>query len=132
MSDISTFLELELLDHVLRPAAYSAPASVFAHLYTSATTDAGGGTEVTGGAYGAIVIVFATNAAGSPGLISNTSDVDFVTATANWGTVSHMAIEDAAATSANFLFHGDLVASKVVNSGDTFKFLVGDIDVSLD
>lgn len=130
MTAISDFLENELLDHVLRNLSYTAPATVYAHLYTSATADAGTGTEVSGGAYAATAITFGTNAAS--GSISSTADCTFPTATASWGTVGWATIEDAAATTANWLFHGALAASKVVNNGDTFKFNSGDITVTLD
>ena len=47
----SDYLENEILDHVLGGADYSRPATVYIALYTAAPTDAGGGTEVTGGSY---------------------------------------------------------------------------------
>lgn len=128
------YLEGEIMDHVFRNTAiFAAPANVYVALYTTATTDAGGGTEVSGGAYARVGVGTTSGwsgAAGS-GATDNVADVNFGTATANWGTVSHVAIRDAL-TLGNLLFHGALSASKVVNNGDSFKFAIGALDVSLD
>ena len=129
----SDFLELELLDHVLGNAAYSAPATVYIALFTAAPTDAGGGTEVTGGSYERFAVTNnATNwPAAAAGAKSNGTAFTFVTATANWGTVVAFGIFDAL-TVGNLLYWGDLTVNKAVNSGDTASFAVGDIDVTED
>ena len=129
----SDFLELELLDHVLGAAAYTAPVTVYIALFTAAPSDAGGGTEVTGGSYERLAVTNnATNwPAASAGAKSNGTEFTFVTATANWGTVVAFGIFDAA-TLGNLLYWADLTTSKAVNSGDTAKFAVGDIDITED
>lgn len=126
------FLEDELLDHVLGNAAYTAPGTVWVALYTTAPTDAGGGTECTGGDYAreAIVNNAANWPAASAGAKANGSVVDFGTASASWGTVVAFAILDAD-TAGNFLCWGDLATSKHVDNGDAAQFAVGDIDVTL-
>lgn len=48
-----------------------------------------------------------------------------------WGTVVAFAILDAA-TAGNFLYWGDLTASKSIDAGDTAKFAVGELDVTED
>lgn len=134
MAAFSDYLENELLDHVLANGAFTAPTSIWIALYTAAPSDSGGGTEVTGGAYARVEIAGATGRAFSvaaAGTTDNDQDWDWVTATANWGTVSHTSVMDAV-TAGNFLFHGALAASKVVDNGDTFKFLIGDFDITLD
>lgn len=128
MTAFTDFLENELLDHVLRNNAYTAPTTIYVGLYTTATSDAGGGTEVTGGAYARQTMAFDIAAAGAT---QNTADVTFPTATASWGTVTHAALLDAV-TAGNMLFHGILTASKTVAIDDTFKFNLGDFDVALD
>jgi hypothetical protein len=129
----SDYLELELLDHVLGNAAYSAPSTVYVALYTVAPTDAGGGTEVTGGSYARKAVTNnATNwPAAAAGAKSNGTAITFVTATASWGTVVAFAILDAA-TNGNFLYWGDLTTPKTIGSGDTASFAVGDLDVTED
>ena len=129
----SDFLELELLDHVLGNAAYTAPATVYLALYTVAPTDAGGGTEVTGGSYARKDVTNnVTNwPAAAAGAKSNGTEITFVTATADWGTVVAFAIFDAI-TAGNMLYWADLTQSKLISNGDTAKFAVGDIDITED
>ena len=129
----SDFLELELLDHMLGNAAYSAPATVYIALYTAAPTDAGGGTEVTGGSY---VRKSVTNndtnwPAAAAGAKANGTEITFVEATASWGTVVAFGIFDAA-TAGNLLYWATLTVNKTIDSGDTAKFAVGDLDVTED
>lgn len=126
------YLETEIIDHVFRNTAiFSAPANVYVALYTSATSDAGGGTEVSGGSYARVAVSTSSGWTGTGGATDNAADVDFGTATANWGTVTHVGVRDAS-SGGNLLFHGALTASKTVNSGDSFKFVAGDLDISLD
>ena len=127
MAEISNFLENELIDHILRNAAYTSPTTVYVALYTSNPTDADSGTEVATGSYARQSVAFS---APSNGATSNSSDITFPTATANWGTITHAAIHDAS-TSGNMLFHSALTASKTVNDGDTFKINATDLDVDL-
>ena len=129
----SDYLENKLLDHVLGGADYTRPATVYVALYTVAPTDAGGGTEVSGGAYARVTVTNnATNfPAASGGAKSNGTEIIFPEATASWGTVVALAILDAAAAG-NFLYWADLTTSKAIASGDTAKFAVGDLDIAED
>ena len=129
----SDYLELELLDHVLGGGDYSRPATVYIALYTVAPTDAGGGTECTGGSY---VRKSVTNndtnwPAAAAGAKANGTEIAFVEATGDWGTVVAFGIFDAE-SGGNLLYWGDLSASKSIDSGDTAKFAVGDIDITED
>ena len=102
----------------MRSEAWTAFAAYVA-LFTTATTDAGGGTEVSGGGY-ARQLVGLSAASGAGGSTSNAADITFPTATADWGTVTHVAIMDAA-TLGNMIMHSPLDASKAIATGDTFK-----------
>jgi hypothetical protein len=126
MAAISNYLEDELLDHVLKNAAYTAGSTVKLALFTSNPTDAGSGTEVTGGSYARQTITFGTAASG--GTISNTADITFTTMPA--ASVTHVGIYEH--TTNNLLFHGALSSTKSVDAGDTFKISTGDLDISLD
>ena len=86
MAHFSTYLAQALLNHVFRNTAYTQPTTVYVALYTAAPTDAGGGTEVTGGSYARQSAAFS---APSGNQISNSAQVTFPEATANWGTVGH-------------------------------------------
>lgn len=127
MSELSNHLENALINATLRNTSYTSPATVYAALFTTDPTDAGTGTEVTGGAYARTAITF-----GSPsnGVTTNSADVTFPTCTAAWGTVTHMGIFDAS-TSGNLLYHTPLDASKTVDSGDIFKISSGNLSVTL-
>jgi hypothetical protein len=129
----SNTLENALLDHVLGGGDYTRPATVYVALFTAAPSDSGGGTEVTGGSYArASVTNNGTNwPAASGGAKSNGTDITFVTASANWGTIVAMGIFDAS-TSGNLLYWADLTVSKAINNGDTAKFVAGEIDVTED
>ncbi len=126
---MTNFLELELLDHVFGKGSYTAPTPYLA-LFTAAPSDAGGGTEVTGGSYARVAITADMAAAGS-GAITNSAGIEFPTASASWGTVTHFAVMDAS-TAGNMLWWGDLAASKAVGDGDTLVFNAGDLDFTLD
>lgn len=133
MGSKADFLENEILDHVLGNESYSAPATVYIALYTATPSDSGGGTEVTGGSYARKDMTNnATNwPAASGGAKSNGIDIVFDQATADWGTVVAFAIFDAV-TAGNMLYWGDVTPNKPVNSGDTAKFLTGELDVTED
>lgn len=132
MADYSDFLENELLDHWIGGSAYSAPATVYMALFTSATSDDGSGTEVTGGSYArkSITNNLTEWPAASAGTKANANAILFIEPTSGWGLVTHFALFDAA-TSGNMLAHNALTASKTINSGDTVQFDAGTVDVSL-
>ncbi|MCH8029053.1 MAG: hypothetical protein IH874_03880 [Candidatus Dadabacteria bacterium] len=121
------FLVHKLIDHSVGTASYTAPTSVFAALFTTATTDAGGGTEVTGGSYAREVIVFDVAAAGAT---DNSVNDPFPTATADWGTITHAAIMSLV-TGGDMLFHAALTDSRTINNGQNSKFNAGDLDITL-
>ena len=133
MAAFSDYLEQAILNHIFRNTAiFTPPANVYLALFTAAPSDSGGGTEVTGGSYArkAVSTTGQWSAPGVGGLTDNINAQAFVTATANWGTITHFGIFDAA-SAGNLLFHGALTASKVVNSGDTIQFAAGDLDITL-
>ena len=129
MAEMSNYLENALLNATLNATTYTAPATVYVSLWTSDPTDAGDGTEVTGGSYARTAVSFAT-ASGTSGNILNDADVTFPTATASWGTVGWIGINDAA-TSGNLLYHTALDTSKTIDSGDIFKISTGNLSVTL-
>ena len=92
MAALSNYLENALINATLRNTAYSSPATVYAALFTSDPTDAGSGTEVSGGSYARKAITFG---APSNGASTNSGAVEFDQATGNWGTITHFGIYDA-------------------------------------
>jgi hypothetical protein len=128
MAAISDYYENKIIDHMLRAQAFTPPSTIYLALYTVAPTDAGGGTEVSGGGYARQAI---TLSAASAGATSNSADITFPTATADWGTIVAVGIFDIS-TGGNLLWYGNLTQSKTVNNGDTFKINAGDLDITLD
>ena len=131
MAGKSDFLENELLDHVLKNLAYTAPATVYLAMYSVTPSDAGGGTEVSGGAYARQSIAFDVAAAGAT---QNTSLITFPQATADWAAGANLVAFGLfdALTVGNLLYWGALTVPKPVLNGDTLKVPIADIDVSED
>jgi hypothetical protein len=127
MAEMSNFLENALINATLRNTTYTSVATVYVSLWTSDPTDAGSGTEVSGGSYARTSVTFA---APSNGVTTNNADVTFPTATASWGTVGWIGINDAA-SSGNLLYHTALDTAKAIDSGDIFKIASGNLSVTL-
>ena len=127
MAEMSNYLENALINATLRNTSYSSPATVYVSLHTADPTDAGTGTEVSGGSY---VRKAATFAAPSNGVSATSADVTFDQATASWGTITHIGIWDAESTG-NMLYHTPLTTSKTIDSGDIFKIASGSLTVTL-
>jgi hypothetical protein len=128
MAELSNYLENKLLDHVLRNISYTSPTTVFVGLFTADPTDAGTGTEVSGGSY-ARQIISVTTATG--GIVTSSADVTFPQCTASWGTVSHIGLLDAL-SSGNLLMHTALTTSRSIETGDVLKISTGSLTASLD
>ncbi len=124
---MSNYLENALINATLRNTTYTSVATVYVSLWTSDPTDAGSGTEVSGGSYARTAVTFG---APSDGVSTNDADVTFPTATASWGTVGYIGINDAS-TSGNLLYHTALDTSKTIDTGDIFKITTGNLSVTL-
>ena len=127
MAEFTDYTENKILN-LMRSVSWTEFAAYVA-LFTVAPSDAGGGTEVSGGAY-ARQLAGLSAASGTGGTTSNASDITFPTATASWGTVTHVGLRDAL-TAGNLFMHSPLDVSKTVGSGDTFKINAGDLDVTV-
>jgi hypothetical protein len=127
MAEMSNYLENALINATLRNTSYTSPTTVYVSLWTSNPTDAGSGTEVSGGSYARTAVTFG---APSDGVALNNADVTFPTATGSWGTVGWIGIHDAS-TSGNLLYHTALDTSKTIDSGDIFKISTGNLSVTL-
>lgn len=127
MAEMSNYLENALINGTLRATTYTAPASVFVSLHTADPTDAGTGTEVSGGSY---IRQAATFGAPSNGVSTTTADINYPQATAGYGTVGWIGIWDAQ-TAGNMLYHTPLSTSKTIDTGDIFKIAAGSLTVTL-
>ena len=124
--NLTNYLENKLIDHFLGTTSYTMPADVYVALFTVAPSDAGGGTEVTGGSYARQIATFS---AASSGATSNDSNIDFTGMPA--ATTVAIGIFDAL-TTGNMLLYGTLTTNKTTDAGDTLRIATGDLDISID
>lgn len=129
MSAASDYLENEVLDHILGNTVYTPASTIYIGLWTADNgLEAGTLTgEVSGGAYARQSVTFDVASGGSA---DSAATVTFPAATANWGTITHIAVMDAA-TGGNVLFHGAVTTSKTIETGDTFQVSAGNLTISL-
>lgn len=138
MSAFSDYLEPKILNAIFNNTAMSIGNTLYVALYTVVETDAGGGTEVSGGAYARKPIYSSgvTNtpkwnnaATDAPGfVVDNANTITFPTATSAWGDVKGTAIWDHL-TTGNLIMHGALAATKTIGASDVFKFLPGSLNM---
>lgn len=138
---MSNYLENKLIDHIFRAATFAKPSTLYFALFTAAPSDAGGGTEVSGGAYARQALNPSdTNwtatqggtsgaSSGTGGHTDNAIAIAFPVATTDWGTITHLGIFDAV-SGGNLLFHAALASSKSILSGDIFQHSIADVDVT--
>ena len=125
----SNHLETEILDHVFGGNAYTAPGTLYLALHTANPDEDGSGAEVStsGTAYARQTVAFTV----SGNTATTSGAVEYSTATANFGTVTHVGVWDAS-TSGNLLAYAALTSSKTIETGDVFRVPAGDLDITLD
>ena len=144
MSAWSDYAENTLIDWFFRGQAFSPPSTMYVGLLTSAPSDSGSGTEVTGNNYARVSFASSfTNWAGTQGAgttggstgtsgtTSNNVAVVFTTPSASWGLVTHFGIYDAP-SGGNLLIYGALAVSKTINANDTVSFPAGSLSFQID
>jgi len=100
----SNDFETRVLNYVFTASSVTRPTAWHVALYTAAPSDTGGGTEVS---------------------------VEYPTATASYGTVTHVGVFDAA-SSGNLIAYAALTTNKAIDTGDVFRLPAGDLDITLD
>lgn len=110
-------------DAVTRPTAW------YLALFTTDPAEDASGTEVssTGTAYARQTVAFTVTG----NTATNSAAVEFPTATASYGTVTHVAVFDAV-TAGNMIAYAALSSSKSIDTGDVLRVPAGDLDVTLD
>jgi hypothetical protein len=132
MSSFSDYTENLALNYLFTTNAVTRPTAWFVGLFTAAPTDAGGGTEITGNGYSRKATGTISVSGTTPTIATNNAAIEFDPATGgNWGTITHVAIFDAA-TSGNMLGWAQLTSSRTINNGDVLRISAGDLDITLD
>lgn len=125
MSFSNTY-ETNVLTWTFTNSAVTRPTAWYIGLFTSDPTEAGTGTEVSGGSYARESATFTV----SGDTATNAANIEFPTATASWGTVSHAAVFDAL-TGGNIIAYAALTTSKAIDTGDILRIPAGDFDITL-
>lgn len=141
---LTNFAENRIVDALLRGQALGAPATVYVALDTATCTEAGGGTEVTGGSYARAAIASSlanwagTQSAGSTvassgtsGTTGNNVSINFPTPTGLWGTVVSVRFFDAP-TGGNAWVCTPLLVQQTINTGNSVSFPAGSLTLQID
>jgi len=133
---MTDFLEGKLGNLVLNGIAYVGPTSgiVYVGLFSGAVADTltvGGAAqgEVAAGGYARVAVQSGFTTAGVGTAFTNSGVINFPTASADWGTLSGVALFDAL-TNGNALLQGLLTTPKTVLAGDSAIFTSGQLVVT--
>jgi len=124
---LSNTYETEVLEWLFTGTSVTRPTAWYVGLFTSDPTDAGTGTEVSGGSYVREAATFSVTG----DTATTTAAVEWPVATASWGTITHVAIHDAL-TGGNIIAYAALTESKTISTDDVFRIPAGDLDITLD
>lgn len=130
-ANLSDYLENKWLDHILKNTAYSPAATLYFALFTSDPGESGVSGELTIGTGGYARAAVTNNTVNFPACAvsgtptkSNGTVVQFPTASAAWGTITHWAVYDAS-SAGNMIVHGTMASSRYVAATDAPKVAVG-------
>ena len=127
MAGFSDAYETAILNHVFRTTALAQASSVYVSLHTADPGDTGA-SEVSGGSYARAAVSRADaswNApatSGSGKAITNAGAIAFPTATADWGTVTHVGFWDAA-SAGTFIAGGALTSDSICSPVSAIQVL---------
>lgn len=130
MAGLTDYAENKVLDHIVGKTSFTMP-SVWVALFTAAPSDAGGGTECTGGSYARKSTAGSDWVAAASGASSNAAAITFVTPSGSWGTVTHFALMDAS-TSGNMLAWNAVTTPQAVGTGNLVQFAIGALTLTAD
>lgn len=122
----TTYTDNKLLDHLLGAGTYTKPSALYTALFVG--DPLAGGTEVStsGSAYARQSSSFTIS-----GIVAtNTANIEYATATASWGTITHVAIYDAL-SGGNQLVTAALGTPKPIAVGDVLRIPAGQLSVTL-
>ena len=130
MANASNYLRSQVGDQWLNGNTVAAPADMYIGLYTDSLAQDGTGTEVTGGSYARKQVSIDSFTDDGVGGFTLNVQLEFVDATANWGTIVSLGVWDAS-SAGNLIVFDDLQATKTIESGDTFRFNIGAIVINI-
>lgn len=144
-ADLTNFGENKVIDALFRGQTLGAPATQYWALGTDTCTDAGPGTEVSGGSYARVAVTASltnwagTQSAGSTvastgtgGTTSNNNAIAFPQSTAAWGNLQSVWLMDAASSGNRWICINLTSAFNVTGAGITVSFPAGALTFQID
>lgn len=131
----SNYAENKFLDHLTGKTAFAKPTA-YLGLCTADPTDAGTGAACNECAnannYGRVATAGGDWEAAAGGATANAEIITFLEASGSWGTATHFALFDSGTYGeGNMLAHAPLSVEKGITDGDTPKFAVGELDITM-
>ena len=127
--DFTNYLANRLVKATVGDIAWTTPNKVYLALYTEDPTKSGSSAgEVKQASYNRQEVTFNIN--GVDGVTTNANQVDWNTATSDWGVVGWISIMDKE-TGGFMLYFKELDNAKNILTGDQFKIDAGKLNLTL-
>ena len=126
---LSNTFETHTLNYLFTTTSVTRPTAWYIALFTSNPAEDASGTEVStsGTAYARQSATFTV----SGNEATNSAAIEFPTATASYGTVSHVGVFDAS-TGGNLIAYAALTTSKAIDTGDVLRLPANELDITMD
>jgi len=126
---LSNAFETHTLNYLFTSTSVTRPTAWYVALFTSNPAEDASGTEVStsGTAYARQSATFTV----SGNTASNSAAIEFPTATASYGTVTHIGVFDAA-SAGNLIAYAALTTSKAIDTGDVLRLPASDLDITME
>jgi hypothetical protein len=126
---LSNTFETHTLNYLFTTTSVTRPTAWYIALFTSNPAEDASGTEVStsGTAYARQSATFTV----SGNEATNSAAIEFPTATASYGTVTHIGVFDAS-TAGNLIAYAALTTSKAIDTGDVLRLPANDLDITMD
>ena len=126
---LSNTFETHTLNYLFTTTSVTRPTAWYIALFTSNPAEDASGTEVStsGTAYARQSATFTV----SGNEATNSAAIEFPTATASYGTVTHIVVFDAA-SAGNLIAYAALTTSKAIDTGDVLRLPANELDITMD
>ena len=126
---LSNTFETHTLNYLFTTTSVTRPTAWYIALFTSNPDEDASGTEVSasGTAYARQSATFTVSGTEA----TNSAAIEFPTATASYGTVTHIGVYDAA-SAGNLIAYAALTTSKAIDTGDVLRLPANDLDITMD
>lgn len=134
--NMTQYLQKKLLDHTLGLTAYTMPTPVYLSLHIATPGETGSrANEVTtvGSNYARAnltAVMGATTLASGIAALGTTIEIGAATG-ADWGTITHIGVDDDLGAG-DMLLYAASTTPQVINVGQTFRLLLGQLSIQFD